>query len=436
MSWKRTATLFLVSQALSLFGTALVQYALLWHVTLTTKSGVVMTVYILCGFVPAFFVSPFAGVWADRMDRKRLMILSDGTIALVTLLLALVMQRGGQGGQAMWLIMLTAAVRAVGQAVQMPAVGAFLPQFVPPDQLTRINGIQSTIQSATFFGAPVLAGFLMSVWPLAWVFLLDVVTAAVAIAMLAFLVHVPPHERAAKAEHVSYFEDLAAGFVYVRGHRFFLAYFAFVGGLLILVAPAAFLTPLQVTRTYGSDVWRLTAIEMVFSVGMMIGGALMAAWGGFRNRIHTMFLSTGIMGACTVLLGVMPNFWVYLVPMGVFGLALPLYNAAAMVLVQEQSEPELLGRVMGVFTMLSMSMMPLGMLIFGPLAEVVRIEWLLIATGAAMLLQLLWVSRNRTLVEGGLAPATPAGTGDANDAKTEDATTDVATDATTDATTA
>lgn len=399
MSWKRTTAIFLTSQALSLFGTALVQYALMWHVTLTTKSGVLMTVYILCGFVPAFLVSPFAGVWADRLDRKRLLMISDGSIALVTLLLALVLQTGGQS---LTLIMITAAVRAVGQAIQMPAVGAFLPQFVPADQLTRVNGISSTIQSATFFGAPVLAGFLMSVWPLQWVFLLDVCTAVVAIALLAFLVHVPPHERAAGPVTVSYFDDLRAGFSYIRGHAFFVAYFLFVGVLLVLIAPAAFLTPLQVTRSFGSEVWRLTAIEMVFSVGMMIGGAVISSWGGFSNRVHTMFLATAIMGTCTLLLGFMPNFWVYLVPMGVFGVALPFYNTAAMVLVQEQSEPEMLGRVMGVFSMLQTSMMPLGMLLFGPLAEVVRIEWLLVGTGAAILAQLAWVSRDRTLVQGGL----------------------------------
>jgi MFS transporter, DHA3 family, macrolide efflux protein len=118
--------------------------------------------------------------------------------------------------------------------------------------------------------------------------------------------------------------------------------------------------------------------------------------------VHTMFLATGIMGTCTVLLGFMPSFWVYLVPMGVFGIGLPFYNTAAMVLVQDQSDPAMIGRVMGVFSMLQTSMMPLGMLLFGPLAEVVRIEWLLVGTGLAILAQLAWVSRNRMLVEGGV----------------------------------
>ena len=192
------------------------------------------------------------------------------------------------------------------------------------------------------------------------------------------------------------------GFSYIRTHRFLVPYFSFVAVLLVLVAPAAFLTPLQVVRTFGSDVWRLTAIEMAFSVGMMSGGAFVAWWGGFTNRIHTMVLASAIMAVCTALLGVMPNFWAYLVPMGVFGVALPLYNTGATVLLQEHVEPDFLGRVFSIFTMLQTAMMPLGMLVFGPMSEFVRIEVLLIVTGIAMGAQLLWVMNDRTLIQAGV----------------------------------
>jgi len=405
-SWKKQTVLFLSSQTLSLFGSSLVQYALMWHVTLATKSGWAMTLFVLCGFLPTFVVAPFAGVWADRMDRKKLIILSDGMIALATLALAVVFWAGED---ALWLVMLTAAVRAVGQAVQGPAVGALLPQFVPVDQLTRVNGISGSIQSATMFLSPVLAGVLMTLWPLELVFLLDVVTAALAIGLLALFLKVPPHEKASKPQTVSYFTDMKLGFRYIRDHRFLVPYFLFVAVLLVLIAPAAFLTPLQVARTFGDEVWRLTAIEMVFSVGMMVGGLALAAWGGFKNRIHTMVLSTLIMAVCTVLLGLMPNFWVYLVPMAVFGLAMPYYNTGAAVLLQEHVEPDYLGRVFSVFTMLMTSAMPLGMLIFGPLAEVVSIEALLIGTGLAMALQLGWVLTNKTLLAAGIV-GKPEGT--------------------------
>jgi DHA3 family macrolide efflux protein-like MFS transporter len=86
---------------------------------------------------------------------------------------------------------------------------------------------------------------------------------------------------------------------------------------------------------------------------------------------------------------------------------MPFYNTAATVLLQEHVEPDYLGRVFSLFTMLATSAMPLGMLVFGPLAELVRIEWLLIGTGVAMLAQLVWVLLNRTLIEAGMPPAPP-----------------------------
>lgn len=398
-AWKRRTALFLASQVLSLFGSLLVQYALFWHVTLVTRSGWMMTVYIICGFVPSFLMAPFAGVWADRMDRKKLIILSDGMIAVATLALAFMFMAGHN---ALWLVMLTAAVRALGQAVQGPAVGAFLPQFVPQDQLTRVNAISGFLQSGMTLASPVLAAALLTVWPLEKVFFLDVATAALAIALLWLFLEVPPHEKAGKPQTVTYFADLALGFRYIREHRFLVPFFVFVGILLFLIAPAAFLTPLQVARSFGGEYWRLTAIEVVFSAGMMAGGAIVATRGMLRNRVHTMAAATLVMGICTVLLGLTPSFWVYLAPMLVFGVAMPFYNTAATVLLQEHVEPDYLGRVFSVFTMLMTSMMPMGMLAFGPLAEVAAIEWILLGTGMLMVAQAVWVLFDRSLAEAGI----------------------------------
>jgi len=402
--WKRDATVFLGSQALSLLGSALVQYALLWHVTLQTRSGVMMTLYIVAGFLPTFLLSPFAGVWADRYDRRKLIVLADALIALVTLGLAVTFTLRGTE---LWLFFLAAGIRSVGAAIQQPAVGALLPQLVPEDQLMRVNGIQGTLMSANMLGAPALAGFLMSVAPLQVLFLIDVVTAALAI-LLMMLLRVKARPPAAPAEGRSQLREIADGFRYIRDHAHLVPFFGYLGFILVLITPAAFLTPLQTARSFGTEVWRLTAIEMVFSVGMMVGGAALATWGGFHNRMRTMVASNLVMGACTVGLGVVPFFWVYLAVMGVFGLALPLYNTPATVMLQEQVEPAFLGRVFGVMTMLSTSLMPLSMLLFGPLAEAVAIERLLQVTGAlVVLLGLLAPLHRRLMAFGERRPADP-----------------------------
>ena len=178
-----------------------------------------------------------------------------------------------------------------------------------------------------------------------------------------------------------------------------------------MVAPAAFLTPLQTTRSFGADVWRLTAIEVVFSGGMLVGGIIVASWGGFRNRIHTMIASNLAMALCTIGLGLAPWIWLYLAVMGVFGVAPPLFNSPSALMIQEHGEQEYMGRVFSVLTMLSTSIMPIGMLIFGPLADIVRIEWLLVPTGTAMLAHGIAVLGNRRLIETGV-PVRPAAAGD------------------------
>ncbi|MBL8966687.1 MAG: MFS transporter [Spirochaetaceae bacterium] len=400
--WRRDAAIFLASQTISLLGSSLVQYALMWHVTLATKSGAMMTLYIVAGFVPTFLLSPFGGVWADRYDRKRLIILADAGIALVTLVLALFFLAGRTE---IWLFFVAAAIRAVGQAVQGPAVGAILPQFVPEDKLMRVSGVNGTIQSTIMLVSPILSGALLSLSSIVTIFFIDVGTAAVAIAALSLFLRVPARERAPESAGASHLEDFRLGLRYVRDHRYLLSFFLFLGFLYFLVAPVAFLTPLQATRSYGPEVWRLTAIEIAFSLGMMGGGAFLAAWGGFRNRMRTIVLSTLMMGICTVALGLAPPFWLYLGIMLVFGVGMPFFNTPAAVMLQEHVADDYLGRVFGLLSMLSTSLMPLAMLFFGPLADAVRIEWILLATGAALLLQGFLALGRRRLMEAGLPAA-------------------------------
>ena len=403
--WKRSFSIFLSGQAVSIFGSSLVQYAIMWHITITTGSGVMMTLSVLCGFLPMFALAPFAGVWADRFDRKRLIVLADAFVALVTLGLALVYLTGYH---AIWTLLAAQALRAVGSAVQGPAVGAILPQIVPEDKLTWANGINGSIQSAIMLVSPMAAGALLSIAPIFTIFFIDVVTAALAIGTFLAFLRVPTHAKAAAVQNTGYFEDMRLGFRYIREHRYLVAFFSYVALLLLLFTPATFLTPLQVTRSFGSQVWRLTAIEMAFSIGMMAGGAAIAVWGGFRNRMHTMLASNAVMAACSIALGLIGSFPPYLVVMALFGMSMPFYNTPAAVMIQEHVEEAFLGRVFSVQTMLFTSVMPLAMLVFGPLAELLRIEWLLLATGALMAALVLPALGNRRLIQAGVPLRTAA----------------------------
>jgi DHA3 family macrolide efflux protein-like MFS transporter len=407
-NWKNDIVLFLASQTVSLFGSSLVQYAIMWHITLETKSGLMMTISIICGFLPVFFLSPFAGVWADRYNRKILIMLSDSLIALCTLVIAILFF---SGYKEIWILFAASSIRAFGSGIQTPAVGAFIPQMVPEDKLTKVMATNGSIQSMVTLLSPMASGALLTVTSIEMIFLIDVFTAVIAVVILLFL-HVQPHKRALEKQEVGYLKDMKDGISYIQEHSFLKVFFMFMAAYYILVSPAAFLTPLQVTRTFGDDVWRLTAIEVIFSVGMMAGGLIMASWGGFKNKIHTITLSGLVMGVCSIALGVVPDFFFYILFMGMIGLVMPMFNTPSMVMLQEKVDGDFLGRVFSVMSMISSIMMPVAMLVFGPLSDKIKIEYLLIGTGMLIMILTVLFMKNNDLLEAGKQVAVQDGVND------------------------
>lgn len=401
-SWKRNIILFIMSQTISLFGSSLVQYAIMWYVTLNTQSGIMMTISIICGFLPTFFLSPFAGVWADQYDRKKLIAISDGLIAAVTFIMALFFY---SGKESLGLLFIVSGIRALGTAIQTPAVNSFIPQIVPEEHLMRVNGINGSIQSIIFLLSPMISGALLTLATIEMIFLIDIVTAITAIGILVWCLKVSPHRNIDKDGRIDYFENLRKGFSYIHNNNYVKSFFIYDAIYLFLVTPVAFLTPLQVTRRFGQDVWRLTAIEIAFSLGMILGGMLMTTWGGFKNRVHSMVFSCFISGILTLLIGVAPKFALYLLFTMLIGVIMPIFNTPAIVLLQEKVEPDYLGRVFGVLSMISSSVMPMGMLLFGPMADIIDIGWLLIVTGALLSFQTIFMIKSKTLIEAGKPPS-------------------------------
>lgn len=400
--WKKNTILFLSGQALSIFGSMIVQYAIMWHLIRETQSGSVMAVYALVGFLPMFLISPFSGVWADRFNRKYLINISDGVTALASLIAAVLLFRGYSH---VGILFTCAAVRSLGQGVQSPAVGAFIPQIVPPEQLTRISGIQASVQSLCMFAAPFISAALMSFASLWTLFLLDVITAGIGIVILFFFVKAPKLETAydemEERKGIDYFRDLKEGLKYIRKHGFILRMIVLVAVFSVLSAPTAFLTPLQAARNFGSEVWRLSLVEVSFSVGMILGGILIGFWGGFKNRVYTMALAGFLFGIETVGLGLAPHFWVYLSVMGLAGITMPFYNTPSMVLLQSKVDPEYMGRVLSVFSMAGSVMMPIGMLLFGPLADIISINTIMLVTGIMLFLMVIPFLTSKQLKEAG-----------------------------------
>jgi DHA3 family macrolide efflux protein-like MFS transporter len=377
--WKKKVTVFLVGQTITTFGSLLVQYALLWHLTLTTKSGVVLALAAVFGFLPQAIVSIFAGVWADRVNRKVMIIVSDSTIALATLVLAFFMLSGVDD---LWLVFLVMAVRSVGAGIQMPAISALIPQIVPSDKLMRVNGINSSVQSSLLIIGPVAAAGIYSTMSLAAILFVDVVTAVIGLLLLATIA-VPTLSRAASDDKPSYFTDLREGLKYIFSNdlvRWVMVIYSIV--FLLIVAPSN-LSPLMLVRTFGSDVWLLTILELAFGVGMVAGGALMAIFASKVDRLGMMVGTSILFGVLATVMGFTTNLILFYTLFFLIGLAVPAFSTSSMTLLQETVEPERQGRVFGFVGIVMAVAMPVGMAVLGPLADVVSVEILLIITGVA-----------------------------------------------------
>lgn len=385
--WKRDVLVFLGGQTVSSLGSMIVAYAVMWHLTVETGSAAVLTLSVAAGMLPQAVVSVFGGVWADRHSRKLLIIGADSTIAAATLVLALLMLTGAGD---LWMIFVAMAVRSALAGIQGPAVNAMLPQIVPAEHLMRVNGVQQTIQSGMMLFAPAVAAGIYASTDIVAVFFIDVVT-AVAGVLLLLLVPVARVARATgSSEPVSYFGDLAAGVRYVRGNASVRWVMVLVAVVMFMAGAPAHLTPLMITRSFGEEVWMLGVNELFWSVGMLVGGAMMALFGPkVKRRMRLMVAASVGVGVLVVGLGVSTDFWMFSVAGLVICILFQTLLVPATTVLQEQVEDSMRGRVFGFYGIVMSVAMPVSMIVFGPLADRFAVESVMVLAGVLLLVCVL-----------------------------------------------
>lgn len=374
-NWKKRTFGFLFSQTISMFGSSLVGYSIIWYITIETSSGYWMMWATLCMVVPMLITSLFGGVWADRYNRKHLIMLADGFIALATLVLAIFFLVGYQN---LVLILMVSAIRSLGSGIQAPAVSAIYPQLVPKEELVRIQGINQTLNSVLQLLAPAAGGLVLGLFGIVGAFFVDVVTAALAVLVFSF-VHVDGVKRIDAITTVlgELKQGLSYSFSDIRIKRLIFVYSV----AFFLFTPAMALSPLLVERSFGPEVWRLTVNEMSWGIGSLLGGVFVSLKGNFKDKLSIIALSLFGFGVTFTLLGVAPTFVIFLIIMGISGFFLPLFVTADTVYIQEITPEDRLGRVFSVIQLISGCAMPLAILLFGPLADVISVETIMIVSG-------------------------------------------------------
>ena len=381
--WKRKTILFLISQCITLFGSMIVQMSIIWYVTLKTSSGGWVAAFTICSYLPQFLISFFAGVWADRYSRKKLIILADGVITVATLVMFLVMPMISSDSILLSALLAVSIIRSVGAGIQTPAVNAVIPQLVPEEYLMKYNGLNATVQSVVQFAAPAVAGAVLSIGTFRATLFIDILTALVGIGLLSCVL-LPKQE--ASNENVSVFSEIKAGIRYSFSDKLIGKILIVYGLYILLCVPAGFMAALLVSRVYGDVYWYLTAVELVGFAGMALGGVLMGVWGGFKSRIKTFALGLFVFSLMTIGMGVSPYFILYLVLMFVYSIALTMIQTATTTIIQEKADSSMQGRVFGLMGAMYSGFLPVGMAIFGPLADVMPLQWIIVGSGIALVL--------------------------------------------------
>ena len=381
--WQKRILLFLTSQCITLFGSTLVQMAIVWYATMQTASGVWVAAFTVGSYLPQFLISFIGGVWADRYHRKKLIIGADMLIAFATFIMVLAIPHISSEPALLGGLLVMSVVRSFGAGIQTPAVNAVIPQLVPAQQLMRYNGINATMQSVVNFAAPAAAGAVFAVSTLRTTLMIDIVTAVLGTGLLSCLV-LPKQDTSFEKSGV--LSDMKIGVRYAFSDRGIGKLLIIYGLFTFFCVPAGYLAGLLVRRVFGDTYWYLTAVEVVGFAGMMAGGVAMSTWGGFRSREKTLAAGRLAVGSFAIGMGFSKNFILYLGLMAFYGVALTMVQTAITTMLQERTDTSMQGRVFGLLGTMYAGFLPLGMAVFGPLADILPLQWIMIGSGIALIL--------------------------------------------------
>jgi len=386
--WKAPFFTIWAGQALSLVGSGMGGFALVWWLTETTGSATVLAMATLVQLLPGVILGPFVGALVDRWNRRAVMLVADSVIALFSAWLAMLFWLDAMQ---LWHVYVIMFVRALGGAFHWPAMQASTSLMVPKEQLSRVAGMNQTLHGALNIVSPPLGAFLMGILPLHWIMAIDVITAGFAIAPL-FFVHIPQPRRAQPAAmpgvRPSLWREVKEGFLYIYHWPGLFLILMMATVLNLLINPGMSLLPILVTRHFGGGALQLGWLNTAWGVGVVLGGLTLSTWGGFKRRMHTSLLGLLGMGVGFLLLGLVPvnAYWLALVALFLAGFMNPITNGPVFAMLQDIVAPEIQGRVFTVTASLSGAASPLGMVIAGPVADRFGPQIWLIVGGAFDLL--------------------------------------------------
>ncbi len=381
----RNYRLFFAGQSVSLIGTWMTRLAMSWIVYQLTDSAFLLGVTSFVGQIPAFFVAPIAGVWLDRWNRHRVLVITQVLAMSQSLALAVLAFTGWIN---LWWLIGLALMQGLINAFDMPARQAFVIEMIEErGDLGNAIALNSSMVNGAKLVGPAVAGVLIAAAGAGVCFLIDGLSYIAVIWSLLAMKVAPARPRAA---HKSALQELGEGWKYVVESPAIRSILLLLGLVSVTGMPYTVLMPVVAV-----DVLHGGAHTLGFLVGMSGVGALASAIGlalrrtvlGLGKRIA---VSAALFGGGLVFLGISRSVWISLLLMAVTGFGMMQGMAASNTILQTIAADDKRGRVMSFYTLAILGMNPIGSLLAGIVAARIGVPVTMIGAGAICLAGGAW----------------------------------------------
>ncbi len=376
--------IFWLGQRLSLLGSAVVQFVIIWWITVETQSAMYLALAAILGFGTQILLTPIAGVYVDRWSRKKIIAITDTIQALATLLLIIsfFVNVGN-----LWFVFLMLTIRGMCQAFHSPAIAAITPIMVPEEKLQRMNSWNYLANGLINIVGPVVAVFLLIFLKFEIVLFIDIITYIMAIIPLIWITI--PSVADFEADHpekkkTSFVREFKEGLGVIKGISGFTALIVISSLLNFLITPIDILLPYVINVVYNGTVEDLALVIACFNVGLILGALGMSLnKRDIKRKLLFAWILIYILNIGYGILAFTPNnaFTYVIIGIGLFlmGLVLPAVNIMFMTIFQQVIPPEKQGRVFSVMTAVGSGITPLGMFLSGLLSDLIGANLLFLA---------------------------------------------------------
>ncbi|MEE9410675.1 MAG: MFS transporter [Candidatus Heimdallarchaeota archaeon] len=371
--------LFWFGQLISLLGSSIIQFVLIWWVTVITADPVYLSLAAFIGFAPMIILTPLAGVLVDRYSRKLMIGTADFLQAVITVVLLFLFRNGTAN---LTIVLVFLGFRGVFQAFHTPSIQALIPIMIPRKHLNRFNSVDFLLNSLIFLIGPLVGAVLYANFQMSLILSIDAITFLIAVIPL-FFIAIPKIAKQVgeKARKASFFAEFKEGVLFIRKKKGLLSLLSVFTAANLFIMPLFILINLFVFSNHSGTEIHLAYVLAFNQAGTIAGSILFIFWKGFKKKVVGVVLGIFVMYSGYLIVTLTPTsvFWFMGIGFLIIGFALPVANISSQTIWQSVVPKEKLGRVMSVRITIAQITGPVGMLVSGFIAKAITIEYLFIS---------------------------------------------------------